>query len=176
MQPKINQKNNSKFYGCSHYSLCDYTENGCIECGSLMIRITENNTSYKVCSTCNKHWMPLCNRCNGDMYYRLGPYGLFWGCSHYSGDDELSCKYTPKKIETPRGFEDAKVVTSSLKQESNIQDTSLKNEVLNNKKFTVRTDAYEYAKKLAMSKKSTVNVVEKEGYWLVELKKQTKKN
>ena len=30
----------------------------------------------------------------------------------------------------------------------------------------------EYAKKLAMTKKSTVNVVEEDGYWLVELKER----
>ena len=33
MQPKVNQKNKSTFYGCSHYSLCKHTENGCVECG-----------------------------------------------------------------------------------------------------------------------------------------------
>ena len=48
MQPKVNQKNQSTFYGCSHYSLCKHTENGCVECGSLMIRVSENNTNYKV--------------------------------------------------------------------------------------------------------------------------------
>nr|MBT6355069.1 UvrD-helicase domain-containing protein [Pelagibacteraceae bacterium] len=175
MQPKINQKNKSKFYGCSHYSLCDHTENGCIECGSLMTRISENNNSYKVCSNCNKHWIPLCIKCSGEMYYKSGAYGLFWGCKNYSPNEkELSCKYTTNKIKTPRGFEDVKIETSSIKKESIIQDTSLNNEVLNDKKFTVRTDAYAYAKKLAMSKKSTVNVVEKEGYWLVELKKSEK--
>ena len=41
-----------------------------------------------------------------------------------------------------------------------------------NKKFTDRKDAYTYASKLAKTKKSTVNVIEGDGYWLVELKNQ----
>ena len=36
------------------------------------------------------------------------------------------------------------------------------------KKFTERMDAYAYAKKLAMTKKMTVNVIEKDDYWVVE--------
>lgn len=44
-------------------------------------------------------------------------------------------------------------------------------ETLDYKKFKVRKDAYAYAKKIAMSKKITVNVVEMDGYWLVELKR-----
>ena len=173
MQPKVNQKNKSTFYGCSHYSLCKHTENGCVECGSLMIRVTENNISYKVCSICDKSWLPLCIKCNGDMYFRSGKYGLFWGCSHFSGDNELSCKYTinKNKIETPKGFQDVSEATSSLKQKSNIQDNAPIHENLDDKKFKNRREAYAYAKKLAMSKKTTVNVVEMDGYWLVELKR-----
>ena len=45
------------------------------------------------------------------------------------------------------------------------------NNPLDDKKFTDRKDAYAYAKKIAMSKKITVNVVEMDGYWLVELKR-----
>ena len=56
------------------------------------------------------------------------------------------------------------IICTLLKESNVIQ------EVWDDKKFTVRTDAYEYAKKLAMTKKSTVNVIEKDGYWLVELK------
>jgi DNA helicase IV len=171
MQPKVNQKNKSTFYGCSHYSLCKHTENGCVECGSLMIRVAENNTSYKVCSICNKHWLPLCIKCDGDMYYKSGKYGLFWGCSHYSGDNELSCKSTINNIKAPKGFQDVSEATNSLKQKSNIQGNTLIPETLDGKKFTVRRDAYAYAKKLALSKKTTVNIVEIDGYWLVELKR-----
>ena len=171
MQPKVNQKNQSTFYGCSHYSLCKHTENGCVECGSLMIRVSENNTSYKVCSVCHKHWLPLCIKCDGDMYYRSGKYGLFWGCSHYSGDDELSCKYSINKVETPKGFQGVSEATNNLKQKSNIQDNVPIQETFDDKKFTVRKDAIAYAKKIALLKKVTVNVVEKDGYWLVELKR-----
>ena len=105
------------------------------------------------------------------MYYRSGKYGLFWGCSHYSGNDELSCKYSINKIETPKGFQDASEATNNLKQKLNIQDNTLVDETLDCKKFTVRKDAYAYAKKIAQLKKITVNVVEKDGYWLVEFKR-----
>ena len=104
------------------------------------------------------------------MYYRSGRYGLFWGCSHFSGDNELSCKYSINKIETPKGFQDLSEATNNLKQKSNIQDNTLIHETFDDKKFTVRKDAIAYAKKIAMTKKTTVNVVEKDGYWLVELK------
>ena len=107
------------------------------------------------------------------MYFRSGKYGLFWGCSHFSGDNELSCKYTinKNKIETPKGFQDVSEATSNLKQKSNIQDNAPIHENLDDKKFKNRREAYAYAKKLAMSKKTTVNVVEMDGYWLVELKR-----
>ena len=172
MQPKINQKNKSKFYGCSHYSLCDHTENGCIECGSLMTRISENNTKYKACSNCNKHWIPLCVECDSEMSYRSGPYGFFWGCKNYSSNEkELSCKFSSNKIQTPKGFNDAEIVSKNLNRDTNTQDTDSKNEAQSDNKYTVKIEAYAYAKKLAMSKKITVSVVEKDGYWLVESKK-----
>ena len=142
MQPKINQKDKSKFYGCSHYSLCNHTENGCIECGSLMTRISENNTNYKACSICNKYWIPLCALCNSDMYYRSGSYGLFWGCSHYLGEETLSCKYTSNKVTTPQGFEDAIEIKKGIKTKTNIKETSsIINEDSHEKKFTERMDA-----------------------------------
>ena len=170
MQPKINQKNKSKFYGCSHYNLCNHTENGCIECGSLMVRINENNTNYKVCSNCNSHWTLLCSKCNGDMDYRQGPKGLFWGCKRYSGNDELSCKHTVNKVQAPRGYKDLIDATSKKTQTIVTQEKKTPQEMSLNKKFSVRLEAYSYAKKLAITKKTTVNVVEKDGYWLVEQK------
>ena len=169
MQPKVNRKDKTTFYGCSHYSLCKHTENGCSECGSRMIRINENTSNYKVCSNCTS-WLPLCATCGGDMIYRKGSYGLFWGCWNYSGNDELSCKYTINSIKTPQGYKDILDISANIKQKSSIKESEVMQEVWDDKKFNVRTDAYEYAKKLAMTKKSTVNVVEKDGYWLVELK------
>ena len=104
------------------------------------------------------------------MIYRKGSYGLFWGCRNYSGNDELSCKYTINNIKTPKGYKDILDITNNTKQKSSVKESNVIQEVWDDKKFTVRTDAYEYAKKLAMTKKSTVNVIEKDGYWLVELK------
>ncbi|SVD14033.1 uncharacterized protein METZ01_LOCUS366887, partial [marine metagenome] len=169
MQPKINRKDKTTFYGCSHYSLCKHTENGCSECGSRMMRINENTSNYKACSNCT-NWLPLCATCGGDMIYRKGSYGLFWGCRNYSGNDELSCQYTINSIKTPKGYKDILEISTNTKPKSSIKESNVIQEVWDDKKFTVRTDAYEYAKKLAMTKKSTVNVIEKDGYWLVELK------
>ena len=67
--------------------------------------------------------------------------------------------------------QDAEIVSKNLNRDTNIQNTDSKNEAQSDNKYTVRTEAYAYAKKLAMSKKITVNVVEKDGYWLVESKK-----
>jgi len=171
MQPKVNNKDKTTFYGCSHYSLCKHTENGCSKCGSQMMRIKENTNNYKVCSNCT-NWLPLCIKCTGDMIYRKGVNGLFWGCSHYSGNDELSCRYTMNNVKTPKGYKDILEITRKTKQKSNNKVNTIINEVSNGKRFSARKDAYEYAKKLAMTKKSTVNVVEEDGYWLVELKER----
>lgn len=33
------------------------------------------------------------------MSLRKGPYGQFWGCSHYRKDAEFSCNHTEKFID-----------------------------------------------------------------------------
>ena len=171
MQPKVNRTKKTTFYGCSHYSLCKHTENGCSKCGSRMIRINENNSNYRVCSNCT-NWMPLCATCGGDMVPRKGPYSLFWGCSHFYGKEEpLTCQYTIniKKVETPKGYENVVNATNNVKQKIDVKSNKVE-EVWDDNKFTDRKDAYTYASKLAKTKKSTVNVIEGDGYWLVELK------
>lgn len=35
-----------------------------------------------------------CPRCGGELQQRYGPYGSFWGCSNYRGNEFRSCKYT----------------------------------------------------------------------------------
>ena len=90
---------------------------------------------------------------------------------NYKSSSLYSDTINKNKIETPKGFQDVSEATSNLKQKSNIQDNAPIHENLDDKKFKNRREAYAYAKKLAMSKKTTVNVVEMDGYWLVELKR-----
>jgi len=58
---------------------------------------------------------------------------------------------------------------NNVKQKIDVKSNKVE-EVWDDKKFTDRKDAYTYASKLAKTKKSTVNVIEGDGYWLVELK------
>ena len=65
---------NGKFYGCGHFPLCDYTENGCPKCGNPWRRVGR----YKKCldPACDS-WMPLCPECGADMVEREGSNGSF---------------------------------------------------------------------------------------------------
>ena len=87
---------NGAFYGCSHYPLCNHTEEGCQECGSPMQRID----GFKKCihPDCESQ-VPICRKCGAEMVRRQGIYGEFWGCKNYRGDGEISCRYT-KNIPT----------------------------------------------------------------------------
>ena len=87
---------NGAFYGCSHYPLCNHTEEGCPECGSPMQRID----GFKKCihPDCESQ-VPICLKCDAEMVRRQGIYGEFWGCTNYRGNGEISCRYT-KNIPT----------------------------------------------------------------------------
>ena len=93
------KKGNGKFYGCSYYPLCDYTENGCPKCGNSMRR----GFRYKRCLNhpdCNS-WVPLCRECGADMVKREGSNRSFWGCTNFRGKDEDSCRHTDDDISPP---------------------------------------------------------------------------
>ena len=93
---------NGKFYGCSYYPLCDYTENGCQKCGNQMGRIRSDDHLYKVClhPACDS-WIPLCPECGTDMVDREGSNGSFWGCKNYRVNDEDSCRHIEDDISPP---------------------------------------------------------------------------
>jgi DNA helicase-4 len=86
---------NGRFFGCSHYPLCDNTENGCTDCGSPM----RKEGRFKVClnQECDS-WLPLCPDCGAAMVQRSGKHGQFWGCRNYRGNEENSCSYSENKI------------------------------------------------------------------------------
>ena len=99
MVARERKKGNGKFYGCSYYPLCNYTENGCPKCNNQMRRV---DCYYKVCldRDCNS-WIPLCPKCGADMVQQKGNDGTFWGCTNYRGDEENSCRYTEDDIPPP---------------------------------------------------------------------------
>jgi DNA helicase-4 len=86
------------FYGCSHYPLCDYAENGCPICNSPM----ERRGNFKICTSpdCNG-WVPLCPKCGGQLAQRSGRYGQFLGCRNFRRGETVSCDYTVKAVEAP---------------------------------------------------------------------------
>jgi DNA helicase-4 len=174
MQRRVNTNTQETFYGCSHWTLCKYSENGCSKCGGRMKYTNDKDGKYKVCSDCN-NWIPICTSCGGDMRIRDSKFksGQFWGCSHYFGpEDSLSCRYTidPSKETPPRGYMNIVKAISSTQQNTYVKSNKTEN-IWDDKEFIDRQDALAYASKLAKARTSIVNVVEKKGYWLVELKK-----
>ena len=91
-------RKNGAFYGCSHYPLCNHTEEGCPECGSPMQRIDGFKIRKCIHPDCESQ-VPICLKCDAEMVRRQGIYGEFWGCTNYRGNGEISCRYT-KNIPT----------------------------------------------------------------------------
>jgi len=178
MQRRVNTKNQTTFYGCSHWSLCKHTENGCLKCGSRMKHVSDKNGKHKVCNDCD-NWIPICASCGGDMVYRKGPYGYFWGCSRFSkNSNSLSCSYILKYPKPPKGYQNQIINKSDTVQKINkssgvsgsVTKESLK-DIWSDKVFASQTEAYAYASKAAKVRKLSVRVVEKSGGWSVEIKK-----
>ena len=178
MQRRVNTKNQTTFYGCSHWSLCKHTENGCLKCGSRMKHVSDKNGKHKVCNDCD-NWIPICASCGGDMVYRKGPYGYFWGCSRFSkNSNSLSCSYILKYPKPPKGYQNQIINKSDTVQKINkssgvsgsVTKESLK-DIWSDKVFASQTEAYAYASKAAKARKSSVRVVEKSEGWSVEIKK-----
>ena len=178
MQRKVAIKTQEPFYACSHWSLCEHTENACSGCGGHMNSISNNGVKYKVCSDCTT-WIPLCTSCGGDMKIRTNKANKnqFWGCSRYhGGKDALSCKIIMNlsMVNPPEGYkyqatkELPKIQLS--KKKGSITKAEFK-EIWSNKSFPSKAEAFAYASELAKKRKSVVNVKEKDGHWLVELKR-----
>ena len=95
-----------RFYGCSHYPLCDHTEDGCNQCGLPMPRIDGSwKGGYRVCQKC-KTWIPVCQKCGNDMVRRHNSQTKkpFWGCVKWTSKDPMSCSGTANCIAPPEGM------------------------------------------------------------------------
>lgn len=178
MQRRINAKKKTTFYGCSHYSLCKYTEDGCLKCGGRMNHLNDTNGKYKICSDCD-YWIPICVSCGGDMKIQENKANgnQFWACSHFYGkENALSCDYTKglSAVKPPAGYE--KTMEEPIKPKISNKKGSITKEELedkwSNKTFLSQKEAYAYASELAKVRRSTVDCIEKDGYWSVELKEK----
>ncbi len=82
-----------RFFSCSNYPPCHHAEKGCAKCHSAMMR----EGRYKKCINpeCN-HKVPVCPKCGAEMVQREGPYGPFWGCKNFRGQENPSCDHKEK--------------------------------------------------------------------------------
>ncbi len=101
-----------RFFGCNQYPLCTHIESACPECGGGLrqqgqFRICEN----RLCG----HIEPVCPKCGGKLSLRKGPYGQFWGCSHFRKNSEFSCNHTEQFID----LKSAKLLASEEKRVGN---------------------------------------------------------
>jgi DNA helicase-4 len=84
------------FFGCSEYPLCTHTETACQWCGGGL----REKGRFRVCENKRCDYVePVCPQCGGKLSLRKGPYGQFWGCSHYRKDAEFSCSHTEQFID-----------------------------------------------------------------------------
>jgi len=147
LQQKTNRSSGERFYGCSHWSLCDYTEAGCASCGEVMIRVSEDNMrngGFRICTACNT-WVAVCPQCKSDMKVRVNSQTNkeFFGCKKYP-----FCTYTENLITPP--------TIINKKSRPRRGEVVEKKEALQFESFKL---AAEYARELAMKEKIIPRVV-----------------
>jgi len=88
-----------RFYACSRFPACSYTERGCGACGGLLLRVD----GHRVCSTQGCTGVHLeCRRCGSPMEIRNSRHGQFFGCSKYGRLDPLEqCSETEQLRQLP---------------------------------------------------------------------------
>ena len=84
----------SMFYGCSNYPYCEHTQPPCPACGQGL-PMREQETSR--CRECG-YTLQGCERCDGWLREKAGPYGSFLGCSNWPG-----CGFTRNLAPRSRG-------------------------------------------------------------------------
>ena len=180
---KARKGTNGHFYGCSHYPLCDHTENGCNQCGLPMPRINGSWAGgYRACQKC-KTWTPICQKCGNDMVPRRNTSSgkLFWGCVKWTKKDPMSCNGTANYIAPPEGMtaeggdKEAFQSKSHPKEKANdvesaVEPTDLNMSDDNQKIFYNFQEASEYAKNLAVNGRRPLPKIEKidNNTWVVK--------
>ena len=87
LEQRENSQDGGKFYGCSNYPYCDYTQSPCPICRSGLL--AKAGEKYR-CRDCG-HSVQICPTCDGWLLTKSGKYGLFFGCSNYP-----TCEFTRK--------------------------------------------------------------------------------
>ena len=87
LRRRENAGNDSFFYGCSNYPLCEYTTRPCPKCGEgLLVKIDD---AWR-CRDCGVE-IEGCPDCSGWLEEKMGKYGRFLGCSNWP-----RCNHTRK--------------------------------------------------------------------------------
>ena len=96
LERRENARDQSVFYGCSNFPLCEHTAAACPRCGNgLPVRSGE---AY-ICRDCGGS-IEACPVCDGWLNARMGRYGRFLGCSNFP-----NCNYTRNLRESKSGAE-----------------------------------------------------------------------
>lgn len=93
---RARKSDNAPFIGCSNFPQCTHRESGCPSCNAPMIR----SGRYRLCVSpgCNG-WVAACPKTGGKMVFRDKVNK--WGCSHFKGSEEGSCRHMERHIEAP---------------------------------------------------------------------------
>lgn len=93
---RARKSDKAPFIGCSNFPQCTHRESGCQTCKAPMIR----SGRYRLCvsPSCNG-WAAVCPKTGGKMVFRDKV--NMWGCSHYKGADNGSCRHMERHIEAP---------------------------------------------------------------------------
>ncbi len=86
----LKRREDNKFYGCSNYPICTYTEKIfiCPKCNNELFKDLKKSMSKCRNEECDYEYK-LCPNCNGMLVKRNGQYGEFIGCENYP-----ECTYT----------------------------------------------------------------------------------
>ena len=93
LQRRKNARDQSVFYGCTNFPLCEHTAPACPRCGNgYPVRSGE---AY-LCRDCGG-FIEACPVCDGWLNARMGRYGRFLGCSNFPDCDYTRNLRTSKK-------------------------------------------------------------------------------
>ncbi|PSS59194.1 UvrD-helicase domain-containing protein [Pseudomonas sp. BBP2017] len=93
---RVRKSDRAPFIGCSNFPQCTHRESGCPSCKAPMTR----SGRYRLCvSPSCDGWVAVCPKTGGKMVFRDKVNK--WGCSHYKGVENGSCRHMEGHIEAP---------------------------------------------------------------------------